>query len=170
MYVASFSRWEYASFHQSSLNVWEHHMSHDVTCEESEHVQRCSLRSFQLRFIDHDIVGERGDYTSSPAGSSKRGNSKTTLWGRLARRRLMEQLQEHPLGSTRPLAFDEAASRSPATIDSLAALASNEAGDARAWLDTPQPTRSTECEKGWAEVLGTFSARAHLECKVQCGE
>ena len=32
-----------------------------------------------------------------------------------------------------------------------------------------QPTRSTECEKGRAEVLGTFSARTHRECKVQCG-
>ena len=34
------------------------------------------------------------------------------------------------------------------------------AGDARAWIDTPQPTPSKECERGRAEVLGTFSARA----------
>ena len=40
-----------------------------------------------------------------------------------------------------------------------------QAGDARAWIDTPQPTRSKECEKGRAEVLGTFSARAHRECR-----
>ena len=43
------------------------------------------------------------------------------------------------------------------------------AGDARAWLDTPQPTRSTECEKALPEVLSTFSARAHLEDEKQCG-
>ena len=54
---------EYASFYKLSLNVWEHLMSvrksHDVTCDESEHVQRYSLRSFQLCFIDYDIIGER---------------------------------------------------------------------------------------------------------------
>ena len=34
--------------------------SHDVTCVESEHVQRFSLLSFQLCFIDHDLVGNAG--------------------------------------------------------------------------------------------------------------
>ena len=54
---------EYASFYNCLLNVCEHlvsvRKSHDVTCDESKHVQRCSLRSFQLCFIDHDIIGER---------------------------------------------------------------------------------------------------------------
>ena len=39
-------------------------------------------------------------------------------------------------------------------------VAQKRAGDARAWIDTPQPTGSTECERGRAEVLGTFSACA----------
>ena len=34
------------------------------------------------------------------------------------------------------------------------------AGDARAWSDTPQPTRSMECEGDRAEELGTPSACA----------
>ena len=111
----------------------------------------------------------REDRLEHPARSPRRGNSKTIRWVRLALWRLMEQLQDHPLGSTRLLAFNEAASRSPAGIDSPAALAFDEAGDARAWLDTPQPTRSKECEKCRAEVLGTFSARAHRECEEQYG-
>ena len=42
-------------------------------------------------------------------------------------------------------------------------------GDAREGSDTPGLREPKECERGRAEVLGTFSARAHRECKVQCG-
>ena len=47
----------------------------------------------------------------------------------------MEQLHGTRCGPTRPLAFKEAASRSPAVVDSQAALAFNEA-DVRAGPDT----------------------------------
>ena len=36
-------------------------------------------------------------------------------------------------------------------------------GDAREGSDTPGRREPKECEKGRAEVLGTFSARAHRE-------
>ena len=36
------------------------------------------------------------------------------------------------------------------------------AGDAREGGDTPGRREPKECERGRAEVLGTFSARAHL--------
>ena len=36
-------------------------------------------------------------------------------------------------------------------------------GDAREGSDTPGRREPTECEKDRAEVLGTFSARAHRE-------
>ena len=42
-------------------------------------------------------------------------------------------------------------------------------GDAREGSDTPGRREPKECERGRAEVLGTFFARAHRECKVQCG-
>ena len=51
-------------------------------------------------------------------------------------------------------------------------LVALKAGDARAWIDNPLPSRSKECEKGRAEVPGTFSARAHREDDKQysaCG-
>ena len=79
----------------------------------------------------------------------------------------MEQLQGPRCGPTRPLAFNEAASRPPLWVDSSTALAFNEAMS-RGWIDTTyRLSHSKECEKGRAEVLGTFSARAHRECKVQ---
>ena len=40
-------------------------------------------------------------------------------------------------------------------------------GDAREGSDTPGRREPKECEKGGAEVLGTFSARAHQE-DVKC--
>ena len=45
-------------------------------------------------------------------------------------------------------------------VDSQGAPAFHKAGDARAWIDAPQPLRSKECERSGAGVLGTFSARA----------
>ena len=42
-------------------------------------------------------------------------------------------------------------------------------GDAREGSDTPGRREPKECQKCRAEVLGTFSARAHPECEEQCG-
>ena len=42
-------------------------------------------------------------------------------------------------------------------------------GDAREGSDTPGRREPKECEKGRAEVLGTFSARAHREDEEQYG-
>ena len=58
----------------------------------------------------------------------------------------MEQLQGSRCGSTRPQAFDEAASRSPSVVDSPATLAFNEA-DVRAGIDNLLLEHSKECEK-----------------------
>ena len=48
-------------------------------------------------------------------------------------------------------------------------LETQKAGDAREGSDTPGRREPKECERGRAEVLGTFSARAHRERKVQYG-
>ena len=96
-----------------------------------------------------------------------RGNLKVTrgtldcrLHGLTRWELIVSKFQDHPLGSTRPLAFDRKASRSPAGVDSPTALAFNEAESRVRGLTQPPPSHSTECEKGRAEVLGTFSAQA----------
>ena len=60
-----------------------------------------------------------------------------------------------PRGSTRPQAFNEAASRPPAVVDSSTALAFNEA-DVRAWIDNPLLEHSKECVRDRTNSLGLF--------------
>ena len=72
------------------------------------------------------------DFMGSPAGSSQCLSSKTPAGStRQPRWRFIEQFQETGCGSTRPQAFTEAASRSPAVVGSSTALAFNEADVAR---------------------------------------
>ena len=58
-------------------------------------------------------------------------------------------------GSTRPQAFDEAASRPPAVVDSPSALAFNEA-EVRAWIDNLLLEHSKECERDRTNSPGLF--------------
>ena len=78
---------------------------------------------------------------------------------RQPRWRLMEQLQDPRCGCTRPQAFNEAASRPPAVVDSSTALAFNEAGS-RGWIDNLLSVHPKECERERTNSPGLFSAQA----------
>ena len=66
-------------------------------------------------------------------------------------------------------AFDRRWRSSDGGTQKAGGFSSLPSGDAREGSDTPGRREPKECERGRAEVLGTFSARAHRECKVQCG-
>ena len=67
----------------------------------------------------------------------------------------------HPQGQEVP--------RPPLWVDSSTALAFIEADVAHGGVTQPPYAALQRMREGRAGVLGTFSARAHGECKVQCG-